>query len=110
MQFNHQLFGQVTNARLSWLAATRSMSFNSEQHLIFRQRLSAPAETTALHLLDDLTQSLVAMPVRRSASPSAWRHRREANSASGDYLRGKPASGSGRLAVSINARRDDRYW
>ena len=36
----------------------------SEQHLIFGQRLSAPAEAMALQLLDDLTQSLVLCPLR----------------------------------------------
>ena len=39
--------------------------FEPEQHLIFGQRLGAPAKAMALQLLDDLTQPLVLRPLRK---------------------------------------------
>ena len=38
--------------------------FEREQHLIFRQRLGAPAEAMALHLLDDLDPAARCAPAR----------------------------------------------
>ena len=43
--------------------------FQSEQQLIFRQRLRAATEAVALHLLDDLAQPLVLMTLGNQHRP-----------------------------------------
>jgi hypothetical protein len=54
------LLGRIGRLNLG-LGAPRDLLelFQREQHLIFGQRLSAPAKTMALQFLDDLTEPLV---------------------------------------------------
>ena len=49
--------------------------FQTQQHLIFGQRLRPAAEAMALQFLDDLTQPLALASARRAASLSASRDR-----------------------------------